>query len=113
MTGCEQHCYCENSKVECRPACPPVLARPPPDLPCHPAQARILPIPDDECCKHWACAPLTPKLGGGSAGDDEASSTVIPPMHAFNTEGIHDLSGKYKIFVKSVDYKTVTTLTDS
>lgn len=90
-----------------------MLARPPPDLPCHPAQARILPIPDDECCKHWACAPLTPKLGGGSAGDDEASSTVIPPMHAFNTEGIHDLSGKYKIFVKSVDYKTVTTLTDS
>ncbi|XP_050317125.1 putative epidermal cell surface receptor isoform X3 [Bactrocera neohumeralis] len=92
LTGCEQHCYCENSKVECRPACPPVLARPPPDLPCHLAQARILPIPDDECCKHWACAPLTPKLSGGSADGDEALSTLAPPMHAFNTEGIHATS---------------------
>ncbi|XP_011192647.3 putative epidermal cell surface receptor isoform X2 [Zeugodacus cucurbitae] len=93
LTGCEQHCYCENSKVECRPACAPVVARPPPDLPCHPTQARILPIPDDECCKHWACAPLTPKLSGGNADDVVASSTFVPPMHVFNTEGVHDLSG--------------------
>ncbi|XP_018796294.1 PREDICTED: putative epidermal cell surface receptor isoform X2 [Bactrocera latifrons] len=111
LTGCEQHCYCENSKVECRPACPPVLARPPPDLPCHLAQARILPIPDDECCKHWACAPLTPKLSGGSAGGDEALSTLAPPMHAFNTDGIHGFnnlqSGIEVLNLEAIDPRTI------
>ncbi|XP_039969685.1 putative epidermal cell surface receptor isoform X2 [Bactrocera tryoni] len=111
LTGCEQHCYCENSKVECRPACPPVLARPPPDLPCHLAQARILPIPDDECCKHWACAPLAPKLSGGSADGDETLSTLAPPMHAFNTEGIHGFnnlqSGIEVLNLEAIDPRTI------
>ncbi|XP_017142699.1 putative epidermal cell surface receptor isoform X3 [Drosophila miranda] len=87
LSGCDQHCYCENGRVECRPACPPVLALPPADLPCHPAQARLLPIPDDECCKQWSCAPLVPKIG--AAGQEESpkeSSTQSTPISNGNSK---------------------------
>ncbi|KQS38531.1 uncharacterized protein Dere_GG13897, isoform C [Drosophila erecta] len=80
LTGCDQHCYCENGRVECRAACSPVPALPPADLPCHPALARLLPIPDDECCKHWMCA--------GQEEEKEATSThaSIPAIGASNLQ---------------------------
>lgn len=63
LTGCEQHCFCERGKVECRPSCP-VSPKPPKLLKCGVNQIpKIVPIPDDECCKHWACVPANPVNG--------------------------------------------------
>lgn len=57
ISGCDQHCFCEGGKVECRPVCAPVLAQPPASLPCNPKFAKLMPIDDDDdCCKEWACS---------------------------------------------------------
>lgn len=64
LTGCEQHCYCERGKIECRASCQVVPSKPPKRLKCDSQHVpKIVPIPDDECCKHWACIKSSSKDG--------------------------------------------------
>ena len=57
ISGCDQHCFCEGGKVECRPVCPPIPALPPATLPCSLKFAKLMPIDeDDDCCKQWTCS---------------------------------------------------------
>ncbi|XP_014239873.1 putative epidermal cell surface receptor isoform X4 [Cimex lectularius] len=56
LTGCEEKCYCENGKVNCRPRCLPVPNSPPSDLPCSPNDAILTHTPgEDNCCLQWTC----------------------------------------------------------
>ncbi|XP_055308987.1 putative epidermal cell surface receptor isoform X2 [Sitodiplosis mosellana] len=97
LTGCEQHCFCERGKVECRPSCS-VPAKPPKHLKCNAKQVpKIVPIPDDECCKHWACVDASKK---DSTSIPHISPTIDNPfMHIKPNEnndhkeenGIHPL----------------------
>lgn len=57
VTGCDKTCYCEMGNVECQNTCPPITALPSSDIQCHPSQAKIDYLPDDDCCKQWVCDP--------------------------------------------------------
>lgn len=92
------------------------MALPPADLPCHPAQARLLPIPDDECCKHWDCAPIPnaserPYNGGQQHEVDEEEEEASQEHLGHNgkydrfennfqklfSKGVHEISDAFHI----------------
>ncbi|XP_050666015.1 putative epidermal cell surface receptor isoform X2 [Leptidea sinapis] len=58
LSGCEQHCYCENGELDCQEACSPLPTLPPQTLRCPPMH-RPAPvnISDEDCCKQWGCVP--------------------------------------------------------
>ncbi|XP_051166564.1 putative epidermal cell surface receptor isoform X2 [Leptopilina boulardi] len=56
VTGCEKRCFCEIGNVTCSPACPPVTAQPPSNLPCPPYEAKLTHLPGDDCCMQWICS---------------------------------------------------------
>lgn len=73
VTGCQKRCYCKSGKVSCQPAyCDTVSVLPPSTLHCFPYQAKLVNIPDDECCQHWVCDENSPIPG-----------TVITPGKLF------------------------------
>ncbi|XP_047506274.1 putative epidermal cell surface receptor isoform X2 [Pieris napi] len=58
LSGCEQHCFCENGELDCQEACNPLPSLPPQTLRCPPMH-RPAPVnvSDEDCCKEWGCAP--------------------------------------------------------
>ncbi|XP_072930099.1 putative epidermal cell surface receptor isoform X2 [Epargyreus clarus] len=58
LTGCEEHCFCENGELDCQEACSPLPPLPPQNLRCPPLH-RPAPvnISDEDCCKQWGCVP--------------------------------------------------------
>lgn len=58
LTGCEEHCFCENGELDCEEACAPLPPIPPQNLRCPPMH-RPAPvnISDEDCCKQWGCIP--------------------------------------------------------
>ncbi|XP_038207030.1 uncharacterized protein LOC119828818 isoform X3 [Zerene cesonia] len=59
LSGCEQHCFCENGELDCQEACSPLPPLPPQTLRCPPMH-RPAPVnisSDEDCCKEWGCVP--------------------------------------------------------
>ncbi|XP_045452953.1 putative epidermal cell surface receptor [Melitaea cinxia] len=86
LTGCEEHCFCENGELDCQEACAPLPPIPPQNLRCPPMH-RPAPvnISDEDCCKQWGCVPhgqLSPGFPvKTSQGPPQFLPTVPPDNH--------------------------------
>ncbi|XP_070500745.1 putative epidermal cell surface receptor isoform X1 [Chironomus tepperi] len=86
ISGCEQHCFCEGGKVECRPVCPPVTALPPASLRCNEKYAKLVPIDEeDDCCKQWVCS---------ENSEADKSTTPSDPAMAINNKDSNNSNNK-------------------
>ncbi|XP_039757749.1 putative epidermal cell surface receptor isoform X2 [Pararge aegeria] len=96
LTGCEQHCFCENGELDCQEACNPLPPIPPQTLRC-PPQSRPAPvnISDDDCCKQWGCIPhgqIPPGFPAKppSHGQPPQFLPTVPPEDRYPQEDIPD-----------------------
>ncbi|XP_034833884.1 putative epidermal cell surface receptor isoform X1 [Maniola hyperantus] len=96
LTGCEQHCFCENGELDCQEACNPLPPIPPQTLRC-PPQHRPAPvnISDDDCCKQWGCVPHGQIPPGFPAkpplhGQPPPFLPTVPPDNRYPQEDIPD-----------------------
>ncbi|XP_047506284.1 putative epidermal cell surface receptor isoform X3 [Pieris napi] len=91
LSGCEQHCFCENGELDCQEACNPLPSLPPQTLRCPPMH-RPAPVnvSDEDCCKEWGCAPHG-QLPPGFPGSHPAFLPTAPPDDIFsdNQNDIH------------------------
>ncbi|XP_041968891.1 putative epidermal cell surface receptor isoform X2 [Aricia agestis] len=58
LTGCEEHCFCENGELDCQEVCSPLPPLPPQNLRCPPMHRPApMNVSDEDCCKEWGCVP--------------------------------------------------------
>ncbi|XP_072930101.1 putative epidermal cell surface receptor isoform X4 [Epargyreus clarus] len=93
LTGCEEHCFCENGELDCQEACSPLPPLPPQNLRCPPLH-RPAPvnISDEDCCKQWGCVPhgqLPPGFPPNAPRPPSFLPTV-PPGNRYPQEDIPD-----------------------
>ena len=55
VTGCENKCYCELSKIVCQNVCQSISENSSADLACGDNRPTIVKIKDHTCCIQWAC----------------------------------------------------------
>ncbi|XP_045502574.1 putative epidermal cell surface receptor [Colias croceus] len=88
LSGCEQHCFCENGELDCQEACSPLPPLPPQTLRCPPMH-RPAPVNisnDEDCCKEWGCVPHGQLPPGFPGKQPPGFLPTIPPDNRYPSE---------------------------